>query len=270
MAFERGASYGKFLALNEQQRIAQFVAILQRNAEKKAEEWFIEDVDIILGLSSQESVVKHAFRPSDRPNYPSKYTLLDDYLDNEIVKSALSIENKETQTLHAELKMDPNPFLAKLRNRFPAIINFDVSETGGVNLVYKNRGVTVNLPLIGRSAANLFWHKRNHGQRTAMYGIAPLALTAGILGAVSGESAALTTAGLTMSKLLPGFITAFGVSHAIPPAALAFYVIAGVLAVAAIALFLASTAYAQANQNAAQNASDPGIEILLGKSVIGR
>lgn len=234
-------SFSQFSALPQNERYIAFAQLLLRNQENMAlfkksdwlQAWTKEDAQIVIGLSNQ---------PSER--YVStpdvSYSLLDDYLHNTTVQNNLRGSMTVTQ-LHSALMTD---------NR-PKTIGGDMVEE--LRKVHGNPAIPSRTHLKLRKTAtncgHMFWKNRNYGQRAAMFGLIPSAITSAVLGAITSQSATLTTAGTAMAKFLPGFVTAFGASHAIPPATLAFYALAATLAAAALVLLLSSTLYRNCAKN---------------------
>lgn len=243
MTTERQA-YAQFLALRDSDKYLTIADIINRNAQHTfIDDWTEKDADIILALATEKS-------PAQPLSAITPRKLLDDYLENPSVilhlqKDATDrdltenvkklVERLKTNTLE---KL-PNHFIEHLRTRFPVhpVENYPYN-TRAKQIAHQ---AAISCGIFGRRVGHILWKDRNHAQRAGEI-IAPIAVTAAILGAVTGKSAALTTAGTAIAKILPGFVAAFGVSHAIPPAALAFYVIAAVLGATALALLIAGTA----------------------------
>lgn len=251
MATER-SGYEQFLALKtEQEKYAALAAIINRNADKALpNEWDEKDADVILQLASLES-----------KTVPANFSLLDDYLESPEVFSQLKAH--QAPALFHKLKApvnakEENSFIKDLRAAFtPAADSGDELDSSDEDAGLLTRtgaratkalAATASaasvagrgIKIAGIATGHFLWKDRNRLQRAGLV-LSPLALTATVLGAVSAKSAALTTAGNFAAHLLPHFVTAFGTAHAIPPAAIAFYVIGAALGVVALALLLAGT-----------------------------
>lgn len=201
-------------------------------APVSSENWSQQDTEIILGLHEAELLVDKIVSLSVDPEHgdPKKRPLSEPNNPTVIHPQLVTfkqdlVKGSESETIKA---------LYELEKYFQ---NNPVNQFGE----RQPRQPKKNKPDCLAVVKYLLWDKPNYSQRTALYIFTPLAITSAIFGAVTAKSTALTTVGTTLAKILPQFITAFGTAHAIPPAALAFYFLAGTLAVTALILFFAST-----------------------------
>lgn len=247
--------YLKDFPANQRNRLIEILNTCSRIPD--VANWIPEDAHIILGLHEagtletaiQDERVVRGVQTERDPSDSSKVRILPHIqaFGTDLLKG------NDSQTIKALSAQYPKTVAAS-SSVYPPL----ASSTASVNSDGRNPAARPFLPpasspapatsqrknypaLLARGTANLFWTKRNPGQRVAMYGLAAPAIAFAVAGALTTKSATLTTVGTAMGKILPSFITAFGASHAIPPAAIAFYVLAATLAAAALILFLASS-----------------------------
>lgn len=229
-------SYLTYLVKDEKERKRILADIINRNVGKKshARDWNQEDAAIIVGLGTDFS--QDDAEEDDLFHTPRLETYL---LDPQIPRvqqlfplGQLDLAKMQRMVEHLQ------------KHHFPesaASTHSINTTTSGSYAPFHNRPNYCGV--IFTSIGHSLWKERNYGQRVAMVGLIPSAITSAVLGAIISQSATLTTAGTTMAKFLPGFVASFGITHAIPPAALAFYTLAATFAAAALVLLLASSLY---------------------------